>query len=271
MQPSIWDRRCRRSLAAHLDLAGPARNGPAWPCTGWGLPRPPCHHGAGALLPHHFTLTGEAIQLRLPRLGGVVSVALSLGFPRVGATDHPCPLVSGLSSKAYLLDREAGEAAPPRLPGLRPSILAAADGAVRAARRPPASHDQAQRRADSQCDAHVIVGHAAGERHAAQDRAEPGAQQARRRRAARTRARAWPGARRSARPARPAEQQSEAEPERHEQRQRPGPWSGMPGIARTPSASASSRKPSTASGPRHASPTAGPRAGPPRPPRARSA
>src|SRR5919201_6790795 len=63
----------------------------------------PCHHGAGALLPHHFTLAGEAVHVLPLRLGGVVSVALSLGFPRVGVTDHPCPVVSGLSSKALHL------------------------------------------------------------------------------------------------------------------------------------------------------------------------
>jgi len=54
----------------------------------------PCHHGAGALLPHHFTLAGRAVHVGRHDLGGVVSVALSLGFPRVGATDHPalrCP------------------------------------------------------------------------------------------------------------------------------------------------------------------------------------
>src|SRR4051794_16669747 len=43
-----------------------------------------------------------------PDLGGVISVALSRGFPRVGVTDHLRPMVSGLSSKAI----------PPRLLGL---------------------------------------------------------------------------------------------------------------------------------------------------------
>src|SRR5690349_7627894 len=58
----------------------------------------PRHRVAGALLPHPFTLTcarhtcGRAI-------GGLLSVALSRGFPRVGVTHRPCPLVSGLSSK----------------------------------------------------------------------------------------------------------------------------------------------------------------------------
>ena len=30
-------------------------------------------------------------------------MALSRGFPRVGVTDHPCPVMSGLSSKAHHL------------------------------------------------------------------------------------------------------------------------------------------------------------------------
>jgi len=40
---------------------------------------------ARGLLPHDFTLTGEG----RPSLGGVISVALSLGSPRVGVTDFP--------------------------------------------------------------------------------------------------------------------------------------------------------------------------------------
>jgi len=54
----------------------------------------PRHRSAGALLPHHFTLTGRTVHVWPLGLGGVVSVALSRGFPRVGATDHPalwCP------------------------------------------------------------------------------------------------------------------------------------------------------------------------------------
>jgi hypothetical protein len=30
---------------------------PIWSCCRWGLPCQSCHHGRGALLPHHFTLT----------------------------------------------------------------------------------------------------------------------------------------------------------------------------------------------------------------------
>src|SRR3954454_21830359 len=58
----------------------------------------PRHRGAGALLPHPFTLT--CARLTCGRaIGGLLSVALSRGFPRVSVTHRPCPLVSGLSSK----------------------------------------------------------------------------------------------------------------------------------------------------------------------------
>ncbi len=59
---------------------------PIWPCSGWGLPSRPVSRAAGELLPHLFTLTGS----RIPgTLGGVLSVALSLGSPPVGVTHHP--------------------------------------------------------------------------------------------------------------------------------------------------------------------------------------
>lgn len=49
------------------------RTGFAWPAG---------HPAAGGLLPHHFTLTGLAA-------GGVISVALSFGSPRLGVTQRP--------------------------------------------------------------------------------------------------------------------------------------------------------------------------------------
>ena len=99
--------RCREATVIHL--------GPALPTASCGLPagigraalkrsrRPPAEAGspldlapggvylaaavtcgAGGLLHHRFTLT------RQPKLtGGLLSVALSRGLPRVGVTDHP--------------------------------------------------------------------------------------------------------------------------------------------------------------------------------------
>ena len=54
--------------------------------TGFG--EPPCHHGAGGLLPHPFTLTGSVSP------GGLLSVPLSIGFRRLGFPQRPalwCP------------------------------------------------------------------------------------------------------------------------------------------------------------------------------------
>ena len=49
---------------------------------------------AGALLPHHFTLTCSISSELGTAIGGVLSVALSLTSRSVGVTDHPvlrCP------------------------------------------------------------------------------------------------------------------------------------------------------------------------------------
>jgi len=45
-----------------------------------GFTKPTSHLAAGELLPHRFTLTIS---------GGLISVALSLGFPPLGVTKHP--------------------------------------------------------------------------------------------------------------------------------------------------------------------------------------
>ena len=58
---------------------------PIWSCSTWGLPCRPCYQERGALLPHHFTLTGPA---SLRDLGGVFSVALSFPSPGPGVTRH---------------------------------------------------------------------------------------------------------------------------------------------------------------------------------------
>lgn len=63
-----------------LDVARTSRL-PTWSCSRWGLPRPADHPTAGELLPHHFNLTD--VNRRY------VSVALSLGSPPLGVTQHP--------------------------------------------------------------------------------------------------------------------------------------------------------------------------------------
>ena len=65
---------------------------PIWPCSGWGLPNLPVTRKTGELLPHLFTLT-------LVAQGGIVSVALSVGSPLLGVTQHPARAELGLSSR----------------------------------------------------------------------------------------------------------------------------------------------------------------------------
>jgi hypothetical protein len=55
---------------------------PVWPCSEWGLPCDLRHRRSGALLPHPFTLTSADA-------GGLLSVALSCGSPRLAFRKHP--------------------------------------------------------------------------------------------------------------------------------------------------------------------------------------
>jgi hypothetical protein len=66
-------------------------------------PDAPRRRDAGALLPHHFTFACARLTC-CRAIGRVVSVALSRGFPRVGVTHRPCPMVSGLSSRDHPRD-----------------------------------------------------------------------------------------------------------------------------------------------------------------------
>src|SRR6185312_11724914 len=55
---------------------------PVWPCSGWGLPSHPRHRGCWwSLTPPFHPDPHEA--------GGLFSVALACGLPRVGVTHHP--------------------------------------------------------------------------------------------------------------------------------------------------------------------------------------
>src|SRR4029079_5996345 len=95
-RPGPWRATCKRSgLVLH-------QVGFTWP---------PRHRDAGALLPHHFNLAGPRSRTRAA-LGGVFSVALSRGFPRVGVTDHlalRCPdFPRGLAPTRLLNPRRSG-------------------------------------------------------------------------------------------------------------------------------------------------------------------
>ena len=67
---------------------GPPVHDPIWTCSRWGLPCQVCHQPRGELLPPRFTLAcAEAI-------GGLFSVALSVGSRRLAVSQHPalcCP------------------------------------------------------------------------------------------------------------------------------------------------------------------------------------
>src|SRR5579872_5862251 len=60
-----------------------------------GFARPTPLGAAGALLPHHFTLTARRTVRRF------VSVALSFESPRPAVSWHPCPTEPGLSSGLF--------------------------------------------------------------------------------------------------------------------------------------------------------------------------
>ncbi len=63
---------------------------PVWRCTGWGLPS---RHVSVPLVRSYRTFSPLPSTLA-GRFGGVLSVALSVGFPRLGVTQHPalrCP------------------------------------------------------------------------------------------------------------------------------------------------------------------------------------
>ena len=66
------------------------KRSPIWSCTGRGLPSRPVARAAGELLPHRFTLARTSVEAA----GGLLSVALSLGFPRLDVIQRPalrCP------------------------------------------------------------------------------------------------------------------------------------------------------------------------------------
>ena len=71
-----------------------------WSCSLGGLPCPSCCQSGGGLLPHRFTLACSAPCFHWPVIGGLFSVALSVGSPRPGVTrpstlrspDFPLPL-----------------------------------------------------------------------------------------------------------------------------------------------------------------------------------
>ena len=106
-RPFIWDGCCHPPLATNpggkpeIALRPWLPTAPAAPirsCSRWGLPCPFCYQKGGALLPHPFTLTQAS-------LGGLLSVALSLGSPPPAVSRHRISVEPGLSSSSFRRQR----------------------------------------------------------------------------------------------------------------------------------------------------------------------
>ncbi len=80
-------------------LPGSARATPIWSCSRWGLQCRDRYRPRGALLPHPFTLTWRSLErVHEVAVGGLLSVALSLGSPPAAVSRHRSSMEPGLSS-----------------------------------------------------------------------------------------------------------------------------------------------------------------------------
>src|SRR3954452_4803113 len=119
-------RRLGRAALEHLRRTAASRR-PSLPCSGWGLPSHTGHPVCGGLLHRRFTLTSA-------RTGGLFSVALSRGSPRVAVNDHPAlwsPDVPRRRGVARRRDRPADSSVVPasvRLGPNRPTGLPTGPG-----------------------------------------------------------------------------------------------------------------------------------------------
>ena len=100
---SISAYRCRQAPAAYPQASGGQPSiacagrhlsmmALSWPCSGWGLPSHPGHPGCWWALtpPFHPYRTGHLAPFDTKRRsGGLFSVALSRGSPRVAVSNHP--------------------------------------------------------------------------------------------------------------------------------------------------------------------------------------
>src|SRR3954465_14417800 len=94
------------SVATHLTrptrtaMRKTSRAVPIWSCSRWGLPCRLCCQRRGALLPHHFNLAAANLPEKIGPVGGVISVALSLGSPPPDVIRYRFSVEPGLSSNA---------------------------------------------------------------------------------------------------------------------------------------------------------------------------
>ena len=116
-------RECPRGPGSLLPPAAPIRS-----CSRWGLPCRPCCQGRGALLPHRFTLARRRSRGLGSRMGGLFSVALSLGSPPPAVDRHRIPVEPGLSSTAGCATAAVQPSGPRFLRGRAPKVKGRADG-----------------------------------------------------------------------------------------------------------------------------------------------
>jgi hypothetical protein len=133
-----------------------------------GFAWPPRHRDAGALLPHHFTLTGLELcsgsRLRRCHFCGT--------FPRVSPGRRyqpPCPVMSGLSSKGHLRDCSACESEHSAGSWVRARVLMRQRGHRRRARvrlrwsgGPAADGDGAARSVEAAAAASTVAAYRSG-------------------------------------------------------------------------------------------------------------
>ena len=113
----------------------------AWPCSGWGLPSRPGHPGRWCALtaPFHPYLCGPE-----PAIGGLFSVALSCGSPRLAVSQHPALWSPDLPRPGPATEVRPGPRSPGRLtvatsvPGDGPGAASLGPGAPGNAGRWPA-------------------------------------------------------------------------------------------------------------------------------------
>src|SRR5580698_1917768 len=134
----VTERLARPTRAAARKPALPVarRAAPIWSCSRWGLPCRFRCRSRGGLLPHRFTLA-----LPANRLGGLFSVALSLGSPPPAVNRHRVSVEPGLSSPRGCPRSAAIQPSDPRR--LARALLPAGQAALPAA---PASRDRPCRR-----------------------------------------------------------------------------------------------------------------------------
>ena len=82
-----------------------SRAAPIWSCSRWGLPCQRRYRRCGALLPHRFTLARAFAGCPAEPVGGLISVALSLGSPPAAVSRHRSSMEPGLSSTGARLPK----------------------------------------------------------------------------------------------------------------------------------------------------------------------